>query len=585
MEQETRFIITMVLVLVIAVVLFQFTRPSVQQPQQTQRPSQGRAAQQPQRAEKPPPSPPQPPPGVEVSGPTGGRVRDKDGAMLVDWKRRFGALTSVSLAHTDTDGRYLYPAPGEREKPLTLFTAAEALAPLTMFAGEKPVVGIWSAETDGRSVTFTGPIDEGLRCTKVFRVSPTEKFRCDVEVTLENVAKHPRAVRDVWIVLSSTVGRESGRSGYCGAVYAVRSGEGFDLEDLGPGDVEEAKPEVFEKHFTFAGLQNKYFAAIAAPLEGDWKVNALKVRRLAGAQMPGGADEEKVVPLAVLARFADEVIPPGGKVSAGFLVYWGPKDPDALSHYSDRGFDGLVSYGIFGILSRIFLAIMQGVYWLLPNWGVAIIVLTLIVRAALHPVSRKQQVALMRYQAKVREIQPELEKLKKKYRGDRRRLNEETLKLFRKNKVPLIPAGGCLLMILQIPVFIGLYQALNRSILLRQSSFLWIADLASPDRLFKMPFSLPVLGPYFNLLPILTLVVMIAQQKLQAAVAPAAQQQGKFMTYFMYIFLSVVFYALPSGLVLYFLISTSVGLLEARLVRGYMRRAHPELVASPTQET
>jgi len=120
--------------------------------------------------------------------------------------------------------------------------------------------------------------------------------------------------------------------------------------------------------------------------------------------------------------------------------------------------------------------------------------------------------------------------------------------------------GGCFPILLQMPIFISLYQALIRSIELKGASFLWIKDLSEPDKAFMLPFNLPVLGNYVNILPILMALAMLAQQKMSApkskAGSDAMQQQQKMMTIFMPVMLGLIFYSLPSGLVLYWFTNT-----------------------------
>jgi YidC/Oxa1 family membrane protein insertase len=133
-------------------------------------------------------------------------------------------------------------------------------------------------------------------------------------------------------------------------------------------------------------------------------------------------------------------------------------------------------------------------------------------------------------------------------------MNKEMMELYKEHKVN--PVGGCLPMLLQMPVFIGLYQVLWRSVSFKGAKFLWIQDLSLPDRLFKLPVSLPILGSYFNLLPVVMVVVMFFQQKITSKnmvmTDPAQVAQQKMMTTILPFFLGFIFYNFASGLTLYF---------------------------------
>ncbi len=187
------------------------------------------------------------------------------------------------------------------------------------------------------------------------------------------------------------------------------------------------------------------------------------------------------------------------------------------------------------------------------NYGIAIILLTLIVRGLMFPIGRKQALAAQ----KMQQLQPHLKELQDKYKDDKERLTKETFALYKKHGVN--PVAGCLPALIQLPIFVGLWQALNTSFALRHAPFLWIHDLAAPDMLFRFPFAseVPFLGHWFNALPIVVVSLMIVQTKLFAppATTPEAEMQQKTMK-FMMIFMGFMFYKVPSGLGLYFITSS-----------------------------
>src|SRR5207248_2913870 len=189
------------------------------------------------------------------------------------------------------------------------------------------------------------------------------------------------------------------------------------------------------------------------------------------------------------------------------------------------------------------------------NYGVAIILLTLTVRLIMFPIGRKQAMAAK----KMQDLQPLLKEIQEKYKDDKEQQTRETWALYKRHGVN--PVGGCLPALIQLPIFVGLWQALNNSVHLRHASFLYIENLAAPDMLFKFPFELPLigsfLGPYFNLLPFLVVALMLVQTKLFSppATTPEAEAQQKMMKYMM-VFMAFMFYKVPSGLGIYFITSS-----------------------------
>jgi YidC/Oxa1 family membrane protein insertase len=185
------------------------------------------------------------------------------------------------------------------------------------------------------------------------------------------------------------------------------------------------------------------------------------------------------------------------------------------------------------------------------NYGIAIILLTLTVRMMMFPLGRKQ--ALMA--KKMQDLQPYLKEIQDKYKDDKEELTRQTWALYKRHKAN--PIGGCLPALIQMPILVGLWQALNNSVPLRNAPFLYIRNLAAPDMLFRLPIEILFLGEYFNLLPFLVVSLMLVQTKLFSppATTPEAEMQQKMMKYMM-IFMAFMFYKVPSGLGIYFIMSS-----------------------------
>ncbi len=295
----------------------------------------------------------------------------------------------------------------------------------------------------------------------------------------------------------------------------------------------------------------------------------------------------------------------GDKVAHQFLLYHGPVKTRLLGQFSgeesvddnlvDRYTDKLhlstltdyQSQWPFGTFAKFIgftwlliqtTKLMHGLLYVLNlvvfgYHGLSIILLTVLVRGLMFPISKKQALFSIKMQA----VGPELKKIQEKYKNDPQGKSQATMELYRKHKVH--PLGGCLPMFLQLPIFLGLYYALQESISFRLAGFLWIENLAAPDMLIWWSESIPFisdpdsqggffyLGPFFNLLPIFAVGLMFIQQKLMTPPATDEQQAMTQKTMqFMMIFMGIVFYKVASGLCIYFTASSLWGLAERKLL-------------------
>ena len=234
-------------------------------------------------------------------------------------------------------------------------------------------------------------------------------------------------------------------------------------------------------------------------------------------------------------------IPPHQSVKHSYLYFMGPKKEDVLEHYDTL--DTLLSYGWLTSISKVLLAFLNAVHRVIPNYGISIIILTIIIKAILFPLTRKSQVSMFRMQ----QLQPMVSQLKEKYKHDKQRMGKEQMLLFKKHGAN--PMSGCLPMLLQLPVFFALFRTLQLSFEMRQAPFMfWINDLSRPDTLLLLPFTIPFLGNALNILPLIMTGASFAQMKLTPK-APAAdsqaQAQQKMMS-FMPIMFVFILYNMPS---------------------------------------
>jgi len=249
---------------------------------------------------------------------------------------------------------------------------------------------------------------------------------------------------------------------------------------------------------------------------------------------------------------AQLTIAPASRITQQYMMYIGPLDTNRLKAL-EVGLEEAVNYGIFDGISKLLLKTLRFIQKITRNWGVAIICLTMLVNLMLLPLTRKSYKSMKAMQ----DIQPEIEKLRNAHKNNPQKLNKELMELYKTYKVN--PLGGCLPMLLQMPIFISLYHALVRSIELRGANFLWIKDLSKPDAV-GLPVSLPIIGNSINILPILMMAAMIVQQKIstphKSGEMSEQQKQQQNMMLMMPVIFVIIFYSLPSGLVMYWLVNT-----------------------------
>ena len=253
----------------------------------------------------------------------------------------------------------------------------------------------------------------------------------------------------------------------------------------------------------------------------------------------------------------------GQSTDQQFRAYLGPKEEKRLERIGSdtvRSID--TGYSWIKPLVLGFSWLLFALYSIIPNYGVAIIVLTVLVRVVTMPLTNRQ----MRSMERMRAVQPKVKALQEKHGDDRQKQSEEMMKLYRAEGVN--PLGGCFPMLLQLPVFIGLFYALRSSIHLRQAPFVgWINDLSAPETLFTIPgIEIPV-----RVLPLVMGVSMVVQQKITPT-ASADPAQARMMMTIMPVMMTVLFYQFPSGLVLYWFVSNLLAithqLLIGRRIRG-----------------
>ena len=389
------------------------------------------------------------------------------------------------------------------------------------------------------ALTFTATDSSGAFVRETYRVRP-DNYAIDLEVELRGIPMSWRLPDYSLTVRSWPLVTEADELADARSLRATSLvGTTFHRESA-PGLVK--KPKTFEGSAAYAAVQSRYFVAAIAIAQGSGRnVFSSAVRReiLPREQAvlpPGSHPQMEIADNALIVGLPSELTP-----TQRFVLYVGPSEYFGLSHYRLQ-LERMVDLGWTWIrpFSRAMLWLLKWFYGVVRNYGFAIILLATLVRLLLHPLN----VAGLKSMRAMQRIQPELERLRAKYKNDAAALNTAMMALYKENKVN--PAGGCLPTLVQVPVFFALYSVLYNAIELRQAPFIgWIHDLSAPDVLFTFDFfnfhSLPV-----RLLPIL----MLGSGLLSQRFTPSDPRQAPTM-YMMNAFMTFFFYNLPSGLVLY----------------------------------
>lgn len=307
------------------------------------------------------------------------------------------------------------------------------------------------------------------------------------------------------------------------------------------------------------GLTGKYFAFLLIP-ENEGMISSISATQFVNQE---GIPQENTIYMHRTSEAASSV-------TDIYSFYAGPQTAKTLKIY-DRASDnifGLSDHHLKKALDVSWLSwletalkwVLDGLYFVCRNYGVAIILLTILVKLMLIPISKKG----LDSTAKMSALAPKIEEIKKKYANNPEAQNQAIAKLYQEEKIN--PMGSCLPMLLQFPIFIALYGLLNKNFDLRGAMFIpgWIPDLSIPDTIATLPFSLPFLGPQIHLLPIVYTLSMIFSMKITQTTNTAQTQKGMmwFMTYGMPIMFFFVMYNAPSGLLVYWTITNLISIIQ-----------------------
>jgi len=392
----------------------------------------------------------------------------------------------------------------------------------TDFRGESMQVSEKPAD-----LLFTWVSQDGVVVEKKYHFNP-ESYLIGLSVTVKNGST--RTIQDrLYLTLIKVEKADQRMYGFSGP-SALINGK---LEQIDIDDIEDQ--DTFNGDISWIAIQDRYFISSIIP------------KNPVAATMRLAIEGENIIINRLLQP--QTTFHPGTQQTFDFDLFQGPKSMKLLNSYNNQ-LDKAINFGWFHFLAKPCLLLMNFIYDnLIPNYGIAIIILTLITKGILWPLGTKSYKSM----SQMKKMQPLIQELKEKHKDDRKKMNEATMALYRTYKIN--PLGGCLPMVVQIPVFFALYRMLYEAIELRHAPFIWwINDLSAPDRLFNFNFSIPFMQPPYGL-PVLTLIMgasMLLQQKMSPPMGDSTQAK---MMMLMPIVFTFIFINFSSGLVLYWLVN------------------------------
>ena len=393
------------------------------------------------------------------------------------------------------------------------------------------------AQGGGTILTMRGKLPSGLEVVRTMRFSD-QQYLMELTIEVVNPTATPLKGAPYLTLDNRPFSQESGRVFVGPAV--LRDGV---LEEIKTTDLKKGSRS-FTGKISWAAYEDNYFLCGIVPHTGEQHTAYFSLQ-----------EGDRVT--TVLAG-ASDVIQPGQRQQYTYSVYFGPKTMGALKA-AGYELDRSINFGWFDVMAKPTLYLLNFLYGYVGNYGVAIILVTVFIKLLFWPISQKG----MKSMKTMQKLQPKMAKIREKFKDDKQLQQQEMIKLYQTYKVN--PVGGCLPMVIQIPVFFALYKVLLQTIELRHAPFfLWITDLSAPDRLF-IGFNLPFVGG-IQVLTLLMGATMFLQQKMTPATGDPTQQK---VMMFMPVIFTFMFLNFASGLVLYWFVNNLLSIGQQYLVNRH----------------
>ena len=389
-------------------------------------------------------------------------------------------------------------------------------------------------EDTSSAITFSWKSEKGVVVEKTYTFNPGS-YLIGLDIVIKNGS--PQSIQDkLFIALKGSAPSDTRMYGFEGPSALID-------KKLTEVDIKDIKDQnTYSGNVRWVSLQGRYFMMSVIPES----VGAASMRLF--TRDPNLLEAQYVLP--------DGAIGPGTQHSYQFSLFFGPKSMDVLSG-AGHDLKTALDFGMFDFLAKPCVWLMNKLYSVIPNYGIAIIFLTVLIKIILWPLGSKSYKSM----SEMKKIQPLMKEIREKYKDDKKKMNEEVMSLYRTYKIN--PLGGCLPMVVQLPVFFALYRMLYQAIELRHAPFfLWIEDLSAPDRLFRFDIAhIPFMEPPYGI-PVLTIIMgatMLLQQKMSPPMGDPTQAK---MMMFMPIIFTVIFINFSAGLVLYWLINNILSIAQ-----------------------
>ena len=403
--------------------------------------------------------------------------------------------------------------------------------------------------TDGpRELAFEVPVGDGV-IRQVFTFQPgSYEVGLRIEEEGANVLSNSGGYELVWDGCIPFAEADDGQEAAASGAYARSGGEVEQINLL----KEPSGSQRLNGDVDWVAVKDKYFIAVLLPDEST------EGAEIEGERYGEAGDEE------FTEDFAVRLLMPRPRDEADtFRLYLGPMEFERINAY-DVGLYDVVDYGFGAFMTRpiakyIISPSFRFLGGLLPNYGLVIILFAIAVKMLLYPLTKVSY----KNTARMRELQPKMEVIKEKYGDDPQKQQEAMMKMYRETGVN--PLAGCLPLLLQYPIIIALWRYFQNSIVIRQESFLWAADLSAPDPIINLPFEIPFYGDFVAGFTLIMGLAMIVQMKVAMPPSTGGTQQ-KVMMYFLPGILFVVFNRLASGLSLYYLTFNILTIVQQKLI-------------------
>lgn len=380
-------------------------------------------------------------------------------------------------------------------------------------------------DTGSKRLTFILETESGVILEKVFTFH-ADSYLIDCNIAVKNGSDRP--VDDALAVYVPGFKDDSGsrmsRFAFEGPIALVNN----ELEQVDPDDI--AEKNTFHGVIKWAGYTDRYFLSCVIPQNNSSE--AMVKLTKSGSKTRTGY----VQPM--------DRLDPGKMTEFSFDFFMGPKSHKLLADYNNS-LKQAINFGWFDFLAKPLLIVMNFIHQIIPNYGVAILLLTILIKIVFWPLGTKSYKSMN----EMKKVQPLMQEIREKHKGDKQKINAEVMALYKTYKVN--PMSGCLPMLVQMPIFLALYRMLYQAIELRHAPFmLWIHDLSAPDRLFHFDFAIPFMQEPYGI-PVLTIIMgasFLFQQKMTPTTGDPTQAKIMML---MPIFMTVIFINFPAGLVLY----------------------------------